>query len=148
MEAAKHLTLNRLSKETKLRLAATVRYGLTAGVPVMEEGLRLLTSPYRPTAQEVSSDGSDVISVYCTHGKSHKPKMTLSHNEARFLLDILTELRTSISVEENLVEAMTRTVSVLLEGRPLPDPLPDQSWQPVLEVVKKFDSGAAQVRLF
>jgi hypothetical protein len=117
-------------------------------VHFLKEGLRLLTEPNRPTAKEVSDSGPDeMVGVYCTYGKGARPKVTLKHQEAQLLLDMVEELGSRIQAEEQLGTAVEMAAAALFEGRELQGPVAAELYEPVLKVVIDFDPRLNQLAL-
>lgn len=116
---------------------------------VLIEGLRVLASPNRPTADSFMRDNdSKVVSVVCTYGKRYRSKLMLPKEDAAILLDVVTDIKAAAKTEYAARKMVVMAASILLDGEKPPATLTDPRWEPLLRVLSSFDPMVGQAPLF
>lgn len=119
-----------------------------AATEVLEEGLRLLSSDKRPTANEISKWDTEVMAVTCTWGKGYRNKLTLSKPDASLLLELVTQIRGAAGNEENAKKMVGLAAGLFFDGAQPPKTLRDPSWEPLLRVVREVAPSLCQAAMF
>lgn len=142
--------LNNLSEKQK----AGMRHVLSAwkksgkGTAVLEEGLMVLASNKRPTADAICRDGQPYIAVACTYGKGYRSKLALSKMDAALMLEFVRPARQAAKSEKDAKKMIEMCAGVILDGLKPPKTLSDPLWERVLKIIREVAPAASQVSLF
>jgi hypothetical protein len=118
-----------------------------ASVSVLEEGLRLLSEPSRSPARELCRSDSKAAGIACTYGKGSKPKLALSREDAKALLDLLRRIKAAAPDTDSEKKMVEAAASVLLEGKGLSS-LTGPEWEPLRRLLSELDPALAQSAFF
>jgi hypothetical protein len=142
--------LNSLTQRQKKDMRSVVNAWKRSGAAtqVLEEGLRLLSSEKRPTANEISKWDTEVMAVTCTWGKGYRNKLTLSKADASLLLELVSQIRSAADGEENAKKMVGLASGLFFDGEKPPKTLRDPSWEPLLRIVREVAPSLCQATMF
>ncbi|MFH0884958.1 MAG: hypothetical protein V1861_04570 [Candidatus Micrarchaeota archaeon] len=143
-------TLNNLTARQKKDMEYVVSAWKRSGesTAVLEEGLRVLSSPKRPTADAISRADHPYVAVACNYGKRYRDKLTLSKADASLMLGFVVPIRQVAQDEESAKKMVGLVAGVLLNGLVPPKTLTDPSWEPVLRVIREVAPSLNQRPMF
>jgi hypothetical protein len=142
--------LNNLTDRQKKAMGYVVSAWKKSGATtaVLEEGLKVLSSVKRPTADAISRRESPFMAVACNYGKGYRDKLTLSKEDASIMLEFVVPIRKAAQGEESAKQMIGMAAGVLLNGMVPPKTLTDPSWEPVLRVIREVAPALNQRQLF
>ncbi|MCI0503968.1 hypothetical protein L0Y65_04620 [Candidatus Micrarchaeota archaeon] len=142
--------LNNLTDRQKKAMGYVVSAWKKSGetFATLEEGLRVLSSDKRPTANAISTSEESYMAVACGYGKGYRNKLTLSKEDAALLLELVVPIRREACCEESAKKMVELAAGVLLDGRAVPKTITDPSWERVLRVLAEVAPSAGQSRMF
>jgi len=137
------------SDESRKRMNAVARSWGRMGLSTetLQEGLALLKSDSRPSAEEVLKSQPALADIACSYGKGWRCRLSLSKDEAEAMHRLVFALRTAASGEEEAKRMVGVAFDVLIGGSRMPGTLGDPSWKPLLDVLSSFDPSVRQTSL-
>lgn len=142
---------NRLSPGTKERMKSVIDSWKRSKKPsvVLAEGLALLAQDERECAASmIKRNGTPATNVATTYGKGHRAKLALEKDEARLLLEVVTDIREIENDEEKLRHMIDMAAAILLKGEHPPNVFKDKAYEKLLEVLSQFHPLVVQRSLF
>lgn len=143
-------TFSKLPEERKQGMLQLVRRWKDTGsaTTILEEGLRVLSSDKRERAYDiVERHVREIAAIACVYGKGSKPKLALSKEDARMLLELVHDINgtdTDQSTKSQMVEIAAK---VLFSGE-RPSTLSDARWKPLLALLGEMEPKVLQGSLF
>lgn len=142
---------NRLSPCTKQRMKSVItnwkRSDATVGV--LAEGLALLADDERQSAQAMlKRNGTDAVNVATDYGKGIRAKLALEKDDARMLLEVVSEIREIEKDEDKLRHMIEMAARILLDGEVPPNKFEDPAYEKLMEVLAQFQPTTVQRSLF
>lgn len=142
---------NRLSPCTKKRMKSVIanwkKSDATAGV--LAEGLALLAEDDRQSAAALlKCNGTEAVNVAAGYGKGARAKLALEKDDARMLLEVISEIREIEKDEEKLKTMIEMAARILLDGEVPPNQFDDPSYEKLMEVLSQFQPTTVQRSLF
>ena len=145
-----HSTFSKLSSEKKSDMLQLVRRWKETGsaTSVLEEGLKVLSSPKRDRAFDIAeSHIRDIAAIACVYGKGSRPKLALSRENAKLLFELVHDINQTgedAAMKSQMVEIAAK---VLLSGDK-PSTLLDARWKPLLDLLGNLEPNVRQSWLF
>ncbi len=145
-----HSKLNSLTPRQKKAMGYVVGAWRRSGesTRVLEEGLRVLSSRRRPTADAISRSEQPYMAVACNYGKRYRDRLTLTKADAAIMLEFVQPIRRAARDEEEARKMVELAAGVLFNGQAPPKTLADPSWEPLLRIIADVAPSAAQRPLF
>ncbi len=151
-------SLNSLTERQKkdMRHVVTAWKRTGAETQVLEEGLWLLSSHKRPSADKISrwdrrnedEFDRDIMAIACTWGKGYRNKLTLSRQDASLLLGLVSQIRAAAGSEDAAKRMVELAAGLFFDGERPPRTLRDPSWEPLLQIVREVAPSLCQAALF
>jgi len=142
--------LNNLTDRQKKDMGYVVSAWKRSGesTAVLAEGLKVLSSDKRPTADAISRDDAPYMAVACNYGKGYRDKLTLSREDASLMLEFVVPLRGAARNERGAREMVEMAAGVIINGQPIPKTLANPLWEPVLRVIAEVAPSLNQRPMF
>jgi hypothetical protein len=142
---------NRLSPCTKERMKSVIdnwkRSKMSVGV--LAEGLALLAEDERQSAAALlKRNGTDAVNVAAGYGKGTRAKLALEKEDAKMLLEVVSEIREIEKDEEKLKHMIEMAAAILLKGERPPNAFRDPAYEKLMEVLAQFHPAVVQRALF
>jgi fructose-1-phosphate kinase PfkB-like protein len=142
---------NRLSPGTKEQMKTVIDSWKRSGKPsvVLAEGLAMLAEDGRECAANmIKRNGTPAASVAATYGKGTRAKLALEKDDARLLLEVVSEIREIEKDEEKLRHMIDMAAAILLNGEHPPNVFNDRAYEKLMEVLSQFHPLVVQRSLF
>jgi len=142
--------LNHLTARQKADMGYVAKAWARSGqtTKVLEDGLRVLASGRRPTADEIARREDPFMAVACKYGRGQRDMLTLSKEDAAIMLDAVVSLRSAAPDEAGAKKMIGLAAGVLFDGMAIPSTITDPSWEPVLRLIREVAPSAGQSRMF
>jgi hypothetical protein len=142
--------LNELTVRQKADMGYVAKAWARSGqtTRVLEDGLRVLASDKRPTADEIARREDPFTAVTCKYGKGYRDKLTLSKEDAAIMLEAVVQLRKEAHDEKGAKKIINLAAGVLFDGIPVPKTITDPSWEPVLRLIRETAPSLGQSLMF
>lgn len=142
--------LSNLTERQKKDMGYVVSAWMKSGgtTAVLEEGLKVLSSGKRPTADAISRAELPFMAVACNYGKGYRDKLTLSKGDASLMLEFVVPIRQAACCEESARKMVELAAGVFLNGLAPPKTITDPSWEPVLRVIREVAPSLGQRTMF
>jgi hypothetical protein len=131
-------------------MAGVVKAWERARLPtaLLEEGLQILASDKRPTADTLCRLDSPSAAVTCTYGKGARAKLTLPKEDASFMLGFVAPIRRAAPTELAARKMVLLASGILFEDQSPPTTLRDPSWDSLLSILADIAPAVRQATLF
>ncbi len=142
---------NRLSPDTKSRMKSVIDNWKKTGksAVVLAEGLSLLSQDDRESAASIiNHNGTPAAAVAATYGKGIRAKLALEKDDAKLLLEVVSEIREIEKDETKLRNMIDMAAAILLDGGHPPNVFSDPAYEKLMEVLVQFHPMVVQRSLF
>ena len=142
---------NRLSPCTKERMKSVISGWRRSdkSVAVLAEGLALLADDERQSAAELlKRNGTEAVNVAAGYGKGIRAKLALEKEDAKMLLEVVSEIREIEKDEDKLKHMVEMAAKILLDNERPPNKFEDAAYERLMEVLAQFHPMALQRDLF